>query len=262
MPLHGDLIVNTFNGGADVTEMRRAMHDIESADYRGDPAERIRGVVATNIISHGVDVNRFNIMIFAGFTRLVAEYIQASARVGRKYPGLSFLVATPQSERDRSIFDRFAKFHEYLDRLVDPSPVNRWPEKVLQRTVPGLLAGYLMGPAAKSIGRSIYSVEDVLNRRGAANSEVLDEEQIVTWMRQALGAEHAGSSGRYANQLEIVARNKYASIVNSRPRAGQRPTGLNVHLESMRSLRDVDEPAWIEVEGREDQDIMRELCGG
>jgi hypothetical protein len=48
-----------------------------------------------------------------------------------------------------------------------------------------LLAGYLMGPAAKSLGRSLYSVEDVLARRGAANSEVLDEEQIIVWMRQA-----------------------------------------------------------------------------
>ena len=261
-PNHGDLIVDTFNGGADVTLMRQAMHHIESADYRGDPSERIRGVVATNIISHGVDVNRFNIMIFAGFTRLVAEYIQASARVGRKYPGISFLVATPQSERDRSIFDRFAKFHEYLDRLVDPSPVNRWSEKLLQRTVPGLLAGYLMGPAAQSLGRSMYSVEDVLARRGVTNSEVLDDEQVVVWMRQALGAEQADSSGRYADQLEIVARNRYASIVNSRPRSGQRPTGLNVHLEAMRSLRDVDDPAWIEVESQQDQDIMRGLCGG
>ncbi len=261
-PDHGELIVNTFNGGADVTEMRQAMHQIDSADYRGAPDERIRGVVATNIISHGVDVNRFNVMIFAGFTRLVAEYIQASARVGRKYPGISFLVATPQSERDRSIFDRFAKFHEYLDRLVDPSPVNRWPERILQRTVSGLLAGYLMGPAAKSLGRTIYSVEDVLYHRGRPNARVLDDEQIVLWLRRALGTGQADASGRYGAKLDTVARNKYASIVNSRPRAGQKPTGLNRHLDSMRSLRDVDEPAWIEVERDDDQAILRGLLRG
>ena len=43
---------------------------------------------------------------------------------------------------------RFAKFHEYLDRLVDPSAINRWPVPALERTAPGLIAGYLMGAAA------------------------------------------------------------------------------------------------------------------
>src|SRR5207245_762782 len=113
-------------------------------DAIGDRAGRIRGVIATNIISHGVDVERFNLMLFAGFTRLVAEYIQASARVGRRRPGIVFLVATPQSERDRSILQQFAKFHEYVDRLVDPSALNRWPVPAMQRTIPGVLAGYLM----------------------------------------------------------------------------------------------------------------------
>jgi hypothetical protein len=261
-PLHGDLIVDTFNGGADVAEMRKAMHDIETADHRDDPRERIRGIVATNVISHGVDVNRFNVMVFAGFTRLVAEYIQASARVGRKYPGISFLIATPQSERDRSIFDRFAKFHEYLDRLVDPSPVNRWPEQVLQRTVPGLLAGYLMGPAAERLGQSLSSVEQILDSRGKTGSEGLNEDEIVAWMKQALGAEHAPSPERYADRLEIVTRNKYSSIVNTQRRRGQQPRWINAYLESMRSLRDVDEPAWIRVESRGDQDIMRRLYRG
>jgi hypothetical protein len=117
-PNHGELIVDMFNGGVDFIEMAAAMQRISNAKPDGNPEERTRGLVATSIIGHGVDVDRFNIIVFAGFTRLVAEYIQASARVGRTWPGISIFVATPQNERDRSIFDRFAKFHEYLDTIL------------------------------------------------------------------------------------------------------------------------------------------------
>jgi hypothetical protein len=157
-PSHGDLLVDTFNGGVSEADMTATVQRIRDATPHGRPEERLRGIVATNVIGHGVDVDRFNVMVFAGFPRLVAEYIQASARVGRTFPGMSFFVATPQSERDRSIFDRFVKFHEYVDRLVDPSAINRWPEAAMSRTVPGLLSGYIMGLAAHQVGRRFSTV--------------------------------------------------------------------------------------------------------
>lgn len=116
VPQHGELLVDTFNGGVTEAEMSAVVEQIRTAEPTGDPATRTRGIVTTNVIGHGIDVDRFNLIVFAGFPRLVAEYIQSSARVGRTYPGLSVFVATPQSERDRSVFDRFAKFHEYLEQ--------------------------------------------------------------------------------------------------------------------------------------------------
>ncbi len=260
-PEHGELIVDTFNGGVDVAEMIGAMQRIRTADPNGDPTGRIRGVVATNVIGHGVDVDRFNVMVFAGFTRLVAEYIQASARVGRTFPGISVLVATPQSERDRSIFDRFAKFHEYLDRLVDPSAVTRWPEPALARTVPGLLAGYLMGAAATSVGSSLGTVERVQDLYGQQGAEALNDERIVAWMERAYGAYEAPSP-RYRERLSTTTRNVYSSIVNTPRRVGGRPRALNSHLEAMQSLRDVDEPAFVRVEQDQDRAIIRNLTNG
>lgn len=260
-PQGGELLVDMFNGGVDVAQMIAALEEIRSADPSGDPAKRIRGLVTTNIIGHGVDVDRFNIIVFAGFTRLVAEYIQASARVGRAYPGISIFVATPQSERDRTIFDRFAKFHEYLDRLVDPSAVTRWPEPALQRTVPGLLAGYVMGVAAQRVGVPIPTVEKVQDLYGRQGTEALNEEQILQWMDEAYGVCQAPSP-RYRDRLAINVRNKYASIVNRPRRSGGKPNPLNTYLGAMRSLRDVDDPAYIRVENPRDQDILRELVNG
>lgn len=243
-PEHGDLLVDMFNGGVDVSEMIAAMERIRTADPSGDPSARLRGLVTTNIIGHGVDVDRFNIMVFAGFTRLVAEYIQASARVGRTFPGISILVATPQSERDRSIFDRFAKFHEYLDRLVDPSAVNRWPEPALARTVPGLLCAYLLGVAAQRVGRVLSTVERIQERYGKPGGEALEESEVLAWMEEAYGVSMAPTP-EYRARIGTYTNNAYRQIISAPPQTGRRPRSVNMYLSAMRSLRDVDDPAFV-----------------
>lgn len=260
-PAHGELLIDTFNGGVDIAEMIEAMERIQTANPAGDPTERIRGLVTTNIIGHGVDVDRFNVIVFAGFTRLVAEYIQASGRVGRTYPGISVFVATPQSERDRSIFDRFGKVHEYFDRLVDPTAVNRWPEPALWRTVPGLLCGYLMGVAAHQLGKRLVTVEDVQDNYGKAGAECLNDDAVIAWMNRAYGTELAPSH-LYRDRLVTRARNAFSSIVNLSRRQGGRPRLLNMHLGAMRSLRDVDDPAFIIPADATDQAILKRFING
>jgi len=260
-PAHGELLIDMFNGGVDIADMIDAMEQIRTATPDGDPTERIRGLVTTNIIGHGVDVDRFNIIVFAGFTRLVAEYIQASGRVGRTYPGISIFVATPQSERDRSIFDRFGKFHEYLDRLVDPTAVNRWPEPALARTVPGLLCGYLMGVAAHRIGKPLATVENVQDSYGKVGAECLNPDALVAWMSNAYVTEFAPSP-LYRERLVTRTRNAFSSIVNLPRRQGGMPRALNIHLGAMRSLRDVDDPAYIEATDPTDQAILKRFING
>jgi hypothetical protein len=257
MPTHGDLLLEMLNGGVDMTEMLDTMESIESERSEGDPAERVRGVVATNIIGHGVDISRFNIIVFGGFTRLVAEYIQASARVGRTFPGISFLVVTPQSERDRSIFERFGKFHEYLDRLVDPSAINRWPAQALERTVPGILAGYLMTVAAAELNKRLETVSKVKQNQGSQGAESLLEGVIIEWVKAALGADRAPYP-QYAEALETVVSNRYAQIINAAPENIQGWDGIRNLLEPMRSLRDIDDPAFIGLTGK-DATILRNL---
>ncbi len=69
----------------------------------------------------------------------MAEYIQASSRVGRRYLGVIFTVFNPIRERDRSHFRYHGKFHEYLDRMVEPDAINRWSRYAARRTFPGVL---------------------------------------------------------------------------------------------------------------------------
>ena len=66
-------------------------------------------------IFEGVDVDEFNMMFFAGMPADIAEYIQASSRVGRAHVGTSVLIPTPQQRRDRYVVEIHDIFHRFLD---------------------------------------------------------------------------------------------------------------------------------------------------
>ena len=100
--------------------------------------DRIHVITASSMMSHGVDVDRLNIMIVLGVPITTAEFIQATARVGRKWPALVFVVHKIGRERDASVYRSFEKFVEQGDRLVEPIPVTGRSRRVLARTLPGL----------------------------------------------------------------------------------------------------------------------------
>jgi hypothetical protein len=106
------------------------------------------------MVSHGVDVDRLNAMIFYGMPRQNAEYIQASSRVGRRHVGIVFTCLHPARERDQSHYAYFVKFHQFLGQLVEPVAINRWSKFSINRTLPGLFMGVLLQLIANRSGAS------------------------------------------------------------------------------------------------------------
>lgn len=90
-------------------------------------------VIATNMISVGIDVSRFNTMIINSMPRNTAEYIQASSRVAREREGLVFTVHHPFRSRDISHYQRFQEFHEKFYSYVEPISVTPFANKALDR---------------------------------------------------------------------------------------------------------------------------------
>ena len=131
------------------------MRQAEGSVAPGQPfpplGESLRNIVATSAISHGVDVDKFNAMFFAGLPSDIAEYIQASSRVGRTHVGFSLLVPTPHSRRDRYVVETHDQFHRFLERMIPPPAVQRWAERAIRRAMPSILQAYLCGVVEQEI---------------------------------------------------------------------------------------------------------------
>lgn len=107
-----------------------------------DGREWLRGatppdlILATNMISVGLDVDRFNTIVMNSMPRNIAEYIQASSRVARNKLGLVITLHNPFRARDLSHFERFKEFHEKLYYYVEPISITPFSKKSVCKYLP------------------------------------------------------------------------------------------------------------------------------
>lgn len=92
-------------------------------------------VLATNMISVGLDVGRLGIMLMNGMPPNTAEYIQASSRVARKNEGIVFSLLDPNNSRDLSYFEDFVPFHKTFYKQVEPISVTPFAENALEKVL-------------------------------------------------------------------------------------------------------------------------------
>ena len=100
-------------------------------------------LLATNMISVGVDVQRLGAMVVAGQPKSTSEYIQATSRVGRRFPGLVLSVYNWARPRDLSHYETFGHYHRTLYRQVEALSVTPFAPRALDRGLTGVLASLL-----------------------------------------------------------------------------------------------------------------------
>jgi hypothetical protein len=98
-------------------------------------------VLATNMISVGVDVPRLGLMICSGQPKTTAEYIQATSRVGRDAtgPGLVVTLYNWAKPRDLSHYETFEHYHQTYYRQVEALSVTPFARRALDRGLTALM---------------------------------------------------------------------------------------------------------------------------
>lgn len=100
------------------------------------PQQHFGPVLATNMISVGVDVERLGLMVVNGQPKSMAEYIQATSRVGReRTPGLIITCYNAGRARDRSHYESFRTWHQALYRSVEASTVTPFAPRARDRAL-------------------------------------------------------------------------------------------------------------------------------
>jgi hypothetical protein len=240
----GRLGLYEMTGSTTTDEVSSTLQHLETAQPGGQDA-----VLATNMVSHGVDVDRLNAMIFYGMPRQNAEYIQASSRVGRSHVGIVFVCLHPARERDRSHFAYFTKYHEFVGKLIEPVAINRWAKFSVERTLPGLFMATLLQDIANNSGEANPNVFYMLNAlRQRITDGRLRAEQFLPLLEDAYLVSAPANPTEEAVRAEIQRRVRLFldQIVTADPAKmfvsdALRPGALT-------SLRDVDETVPIELD--------------
>ncbi len=239
--------ISALTGNTLADEVSNILRTLENAPAASDPPE---AVLATYTISHGVDIDRLNVMFFFGMPRSTSEYIQASSRVGRAHVGVVFTCFNPSREREQSHYHYFAKHHEFLGRLVEPVPVNRWSKFSLERTLPGALVATLYHDYGASLPVARRNDVSFVDRvKQMLSTEAVTFSRLENTVCASYGLDGANDPIRLSFRQRLSQRLR--QLVRDQIETNARPVQwLSEALAPppMRSLREVDDPVSIRLD--------------
>lgn len=160
-------------------------------------------LLASNMISVGVDVSRLNLMLLQGQPKSVSEYIQASSRIGRTNPGLAVTLYDASKSRDRSYYEQFKAFHGAFYKYVEPTGVTPFSSPARDRA----LHAVLLSGVRHSVGE--------LNEDNSAPNVLIDNdfdkiEEFAKFIYERVKeinsfnpAGMADDSGQVKNELDV-----------------------------------------------------------
>jgi hypothetical protein len=248
--------IESMTGDSTMDEVKGFLRRMKARRLDLPDTQKLDFAVATSMISHGVDVDRLNTMIFFSYPRSTAEYIQASSRAGRAYPGLVFVVLKSTTYRDRSFYRNFGEVHKALDKMVETVPIDRFAVHAVKRTAPGLAVGTLINRSVDLLRKSNrISLDDAreIDNIQTLKRLVIRGFQFKDVVKNDLDVFYRVNDSRAAgwrSEIDRILDNLDTNISGVGDKSSI-PGELNfTETRVMTSLRDVDPPLDVHIRDR------------
>ena len=99
-------------------------------------------LLASNMLSVGVDIPRLGLMVVNGQPKTISEYIQATSRVGRQQiPGLIVTIYNNNKPRDKAHYETFKTWHASLYRSIEATSVTPFASRARDKALHAALVG-------------------------------------------------------------------------------------------------------------------------
>lgn len=186
----------------DIKQILRRLFVTHDPRRGPDDARPVDLVLATNMISVGVDVPRFGSMVVVGQPKATAEYIQATSRVGRdaKGPGLVITLYNWARPRDLSHYETFEHYHATFYRHVEPLSVTPFSERALDKGLTAVLVSAIRhgddkwnpNASARDFDRPnprlTEHIDALAKRAGLVTGDTAVSERVVSMANKRLDA--------------------------------------------------------------------------
>lgn len=239
--LANPLTATMLTGDNTMTEVGQVIERIERERRDGD-SPRLDALIATSLISHGVDLERINFLCMVGMPSKYAEYIQASSRAARNHVGLVMVCFKRIDLREQSQYHYFLPNHRYLDRLVEAVPINRFSAFAAARTIPGLIVGMLLSHYSRTLYTQQHltrSLDNIPQLKKVVAGHRISMDELGDDLMAIIGAAHpqlGELQQRYlAQSIKKALEDNWDKIMRSYE------TRILDAIHPMLSFRDVDE---------------------
>ena len=136
------------------------------------------------MFSVGIDIDRLNVMLMNGQPKNIAEYIQASSRVGRKEKGLVLNLLDANRSRDKSYYENFVSFNNAYYKFVEPLSVTPFTSITLDKVLVSLLVCYIRHKKGLNINSRARTKGFYLQSYKRRNTVTICFKQIEKIIRQ------------------------------------------------------------------------------
>ncbi|WP_195468128.1 helicase-related protein [Clostridium sp. D43t1_170807_H7] len=211
-------------------------------------------VLASNMLSVGIDINRLGVMSVFNQPKSNSEYIQATSRVGRSKPGIVLTMYNGMRSRDKSHYEQFPFYHKTLYKYVEATSVTPYSARAIEKalhciyialvrlTIDGMTSNADASNYRKNIPEVLEIKDYILERVKRISPEAVeDAEEYLTYI--------SDEWDELASECEYL---KYSSTTGEicllHPAEKENSTNIPPILNA---LRNVDQSSNIFVKRRE-----------